>query len=79
VVLALALIGIPPVILAALLAHALNVPVPLLQGLLGIVIALFVQPFAAAATTTLYIDLTTRAQTPIVPAVGQEEVMVATH
>ncbi len=79
VVLALALIGIPPVILAALLAHALHVPVPLLQGLLGIVIALFVQPFAAAATTTLYIDLTTRAQTPIVPAVGQEEVMVATH
>lgn len=64
IVLVLIVIGFPPVILAALLAHPLGLPAPLLQGLLGILIALFVQPLAAAATTVLYIDLKGRKEAP---------------
>lgn len=77
VVLALVLIGVPPAILAPLLAHPLGVPTPLLQGLLGILIALLVQPLAAAATTTLYVDLKARDNAPAVsPTEGREPVMV---
>jgi len=64
VVLVLVVIGLPPAILAALLAHPLGLPAPLLQGLLGILIALVVQPLAAAATTVLYIDLKARQDVP---------------
>ncbi len=48
------------------MAHPLGLPAPLVQGLLGILIALVIQPFVAAATMTLYLDLKPRAQTPIV-------------
>ncbi len=60
VVLVLVLIGLPPTILAAVLAHPLGLPAPLLQSLFGILIALFVQPLTAAATTVLYYDLKAR-------------------
>jgi len=64
VVLVLVVIGLPPVILAALLAHPLGLPAPLVQGLVGILLALFVQPLAAAATTVLYLDLRARTTMP---------------
>jgi len=73
VVLVLVVIGLPPAILAALLAHPLGLPAPLLQGLLGLLIALFVQPLAAAATTVLYIDLTARQDVPDAPVAGRQQ------
>ena len=60
IALTLVFIGVPSIILGALLAHPLGVPMPLVQGIAGILIGLFIQPLAAAATTTLYVDLTTR-------------------
>ncbi|MDQ2830976.1 MAG: hypothetical protein M3Y74_18260, partial [Chloroflexota bacterium] len=77
VVLTLTLIGVPAAILAALLARSLGLPAPLVQGLLGALIALVVQPFAAAATTILYVDLTTRQRTPVNPAMDPEAVMAS--
>ncbi len=68
VVLVLVVIGLPPAILAALLAHPLSLPAPLLQSILSILIALFVQPLAVAATTVLYVDLKTRKEAPVVLA-----------
>jgi len=73
VVLVLVVIGIPPAILAALLARPLGLPAPLLQGLLGILIALFVQPLAVAATTVLYVDLKARKEAPAARATARQE------
>jgi hypothetical protein len=72
VVLVLVVIGLPPAILAALLSHPLGLPAPLLQGLLGILIALFVQPLAAAATTVLYFDLKARKEASSDPAIARQ-------
>jgi len=73
VVLVLVVIGIPPAILAALLAHPLGLPAPLLQGILSILIALVVQPLAVAATTVLYFDLKTRKEAPSAQTVTRQE------
>ncbi len=68
VVLTLVLIGLPPAVLAPLLAHPLGLSTPLLQAMLSAVVALVVQPLAAAATTTLYVDLTARGDVSTMPS-----------
>lgn len=72
VVLTLVLIAVLPAILTPLLAQPLGLPTPLVQAILATVVALFVQPLAAAATTTLYIDLTGHSDVSTMPTSSRD-------